>query len=139
MQESKAVARVLSSGYMLDAKAFERISGLPAGVDVEGLVEKLLEQKAGAAGEGKVITEDDVLRLIPHEAPQGQERTPINDTADLEVLSDPTQAIAPAEGAEGFGRLFRDRYQRLFSIVKERLDTKNSASVSATRNLAPGK
>ena len=139
MQESKAVARVLSSGYMLDAKAFERISGLPAGVDVEGLVEKLLEQKAGAAGEGKVITEDDVLRLIPHEAPQGQERTPINDTADLEVLSDPTQAIAPAEGAEGFGRLFRDRYQRLFSIVKERLDTKNSATVSATKNLAPGK
>ena len=139
MQESEAIAKVLSSGYMLDVKAFEIISGLPAGVDVEGLVEKLLEQKAGAIGEGKVITEDDVSKLIPREAPQGQERTSINDTADLEVLSDPTQAIAPAEGAEGFERLFRDRYQRLFSIVKERLDTKNSASVSATRNLAPGK
>ena len=139
MQESKAIAKVLSSGYMLDAKAFEAISDLPAGVDAEGLVEKLLEQKAGAAGEGKVITESDVVKLIPREAPEGQERAPAHDSVDLEVLSDPTQAIAPAEGAEGFGKLFRDRYQRLFAIVRERLDTKNSATVSATKNLAPGK
>jgi len=139
MQESKAIARVLSSGYMLDAKAFEAINGLPAGVDIEALVEKLLEQKAGAIGEGKVITESDVLKLVPREAPEVQDRSPVHDSADLEVLSDPTQAIAPSEGAEGFGRLFRDRYQRLFSIVRERLDTKNSASVSAVKNLAPGK
>ncbi len=139
MQESKAIARVLSSGYMLDAKAFEIISGLPAGVDIEGLVEKLLEQKAGATGEGKVITENDVLKLVPREVPEGQERAPVHDSGELEVLSDPTQAIAPAEGAEGFARLFRDRYQRLFAIVRERLDTKNSATVSATKNLAPGK
>lgn len=139
MPESKAVARVLSSGYMLDAKAFEVISGLPAGVDAEGLVDRLLEQKAGAVGEGKVITESDVVKLIPREAPESQDGPAAQDLADLEVLSDPTQAIAPAEGAEGFGRLFRDRYQRLFSIVRERLDTKNSATVSATKNLAPGK
>ena len=138
MQESKAIARVLSSGYMLDAKAFEMISGLPVDVDLEGLVEKLLEQKAGTTGEAKVITEGDVLKLIPREEPQ-RERPLIHDSVDLEVMSDPTQAIAPAEGAEGFGRLFRDRYLRLSSIVKERLDTKNSATVSAAKNLAPGK
>lgn len=139
MQESKAIARVLSSGYMLDAKAFEMINRLPAGVDVEGLVERILEQKAGASGEAKVITEADVLKLLPNDEPQEQERAPLQDMADMEVLSDPTQAIAPAEGAEGFGRLFRDRYHRLFSIVKERLDTKGSTTVSATKNLAPGK
>jgi len=139
MQESKAVARVLSSGYMLDAKAFETINKLPANVDVEVLVEKLLEQKAGASGEAKVITEDDLLRLIPQEPLQGKEGTPIQDSPDLEVLTDPTQSIAPAEGAEGFGRLFHDRYQRLFSIVRERLDTKGSSTVSAAKGLAPGK
>ena len=123
MPESKAVARVLSSGYMLDAKAFDVISTLPPGIDVDGLVERLLVMKAGSPGEAKVITEDDVKRLIPHEEPQKEWRSPISDTAELEVISDPTQAIAPVEGAEGFGKLFRDRYQRLFSIVKERLDT----------------
>lgn len=136
--ESRAVAKVLSSGYMLDAKAFEMISGLPAGVDADGLVERLLEQKAGATGEAKVITESDVLKLVPREAPS-QERAPVRDPANLEVLSDPTQAIAPAEGAEGFGRLFQDRYRRLSAIVRERLDTKGSATVSATKHLPPGK
>jgi DNA polymerase II small subunit len=139
MQESKAIARVLSSGYMLDAKAFEMISKLPANTDVDGLVEKLLEQKSGALGEAKVITEDDIVKLVPTETPKEQERAAILDAAELEVLSDPTQAIAPAEGAEGFGRLFLDRYQRLFSIVRERLDTKNSTTVSAAKNLPPGK
>ena len=139
MPESKAVARVLSSGYMLDAKAFDVISTLPPGIDVDGLVERLLVMKAGSPGEAKVITEDDVKRLIPHEEPQKEWRSPISDTAELEVISDPTQAIAPVEGAEGFGKLFRDRYQRLFSIVKERLDTKNSASIVAAKSLAPGK
>ena len=139
MQESKAVARVLSSGYMLDAKAYEMISRLPPGTDVDGLVEKLLEMKAGSPEEAKVITEADVRRLIPQEAPQEHEGVSVSDVAELEVISDPTQAISPADGAEGFGKLFRDRYQRLFSIVRERLDTKSSASVSTTKNLAPGK
>ena len=139
MPEAKAVARVLSSGYMLDTKAFDMISKLPPGTDADDLVEKLLAMKAGATGEAKVITEDDVKKLIPHEAPQEQEHSPVSDTVELEVISDPTQAIAPAEGAEGFGRLFRDRYQRLFSIVRERMDTKSSASVSSTKSLAPGK
>ncbi len=137
--ESKAIARVISSGYMLDAKAFEMISSLPEGTDVEALVEKLLEQKASTLGEAKVITEGDVAKLVPHDEPREEVRAPVRDASELEVLSDPTQAIAPAEGAEGFGRLFRDRYQRLFSIVRERLDTKNSSTVSATKNLAPGK
>ena len=139
MQESKAVARVLSSGYMLDAKAFETISKLPPEADVDGLVEKLLEMKEAAQGKAKVITEDDLKKLIPHETLLEKERVPVRDAAELEVLSDPTQAIAPAEGAEGYGKLFRDRYQRLFSIVRERLDTKGSASVSAAKSLAPGK
>ena len=139
MQESKAIARVLSSGYMLDAKAFEMISKLPASSDVDGLVEKLLAQKSGASGEAKVITESDIAKLIPIETPKEQERSAILDSAEVEVLSDPTQAIAPAEGAEGFGRLFLDRYQRLFSIIRERLDTKNSAMVSSAKSLTPGK
>ncbi|MDG6902723.1 MAG: DNA-directed DNA polymerase II small subunit [Nitrososphaerota archaeon] len=138
MQESKAIARVLSSGYVLDAKAFEMITSLPRGVD-EGLVEKLLEQKAGSMGEAKRITVSDVERLMPKESPQAQETTVVEEPAEVEVLSDPTPAIAPVEGIEGFGKLFHDRYQRLLSIVKDRLDTKSSASVSASKSLPPGK
>jgi len=139
MPESKAIARVLSSGYMLDAKAFEMINTLPAGTDVDALVERLLEQKAGVPGEAKVITEGDVAKLLPGEESHVEARAPLRETAEVEVLSDPTLSIAPAEGADGYEKLFRDRYLRLFSIIRERLDTKSSATVSATKNLAPGK
>ena len=138
MPESNVVAKVLSSGYMLDAKAFEIINNLPPGIDADLFIEKLIESKSGMVGETKVITQGDVEKLVPHETSQ-EERAPIRDSADLEVVSDPTQAIAPAEGAEGYGRLFRDRYARLFSIVRERLDTKSSATVASAKNLAPGK
>jgi DNA polymerase II small subunit len=138
MQESNAVARVLSSGFMLDARAFEIINRLPPGTDVDLLVERLLELKLGTVGEAKVITESDVEKLIPQETKE-EEGAPIRDSVDLEVVSDPTQAIAPAEGAGGYERLFRDRYERLFSIVRERLDTKNSATVASTKSLGQGK
>jgi DNA polymerase II small subunit len=139
LMESKAIARVLSSGYMLDARAFEMISNLPTGAEAEFLVERLLEQKASELGEAKVITESDVAKLMPREAPTSLEEAGGSGSAELEVLSDPTQAIAPAEGADAFGRLFHDRYQRLCSILRERLDTKNSATISATKNLTPGR
>lgn len=141
MPESKAIARVLASGYILDAKAFEMISQLPKELDAEGLVEKLLEQKSAALGEAKVITESDVAKVLPQEVPQDadKEQAVIVDEADLEVVSDPTQAIAPSEGYAGFGKLFHDRYRRLYSIVQGRLDTRNTIGVSATKSLAPGK
>jgi len=139
MSESKAVARVLASGYMLDAKAFERIARLPPEFDVDTLVDKLLQQKSGAPGEAKVITESDVEMALPKGGPQEDEAALVQHQAELEVISDPTLAIAPAEGANGFGDLFRDRYERLYSILRGRLDTKNAATVAAAKSLQPGK
>ena len=59
--------------------------------------------------------------------------------AELEVVSDPTMAIAPAEASDGFNKLFRDRYQRLYSILRSRLDMKGMVMVSATKGLPPNK
>ena len=141
MPESKAIARVLASGYLLDAKAFEMINQIQAEVDVEWLVDRLLEQKAGAAGEAKVITESDVIKMMPEVTRRGGEEpeSVFSESAELEVVSDPTMAIAPAEAADGFNKLFRDRYQRLRSILRSRLDTKDTVMVSATKGLPPNK
>jgi DNA polymerase II small subunit len=138
MQESEAITKVLSSGFMLDVKAFDLISGLPPDADVDEMVEKLLGQKK-AQGDAKVITESDVLKLMPRQTPEAQDLPDVGDLAEVEVLSDPTQAIAPMEGTKGYERLFRDRYLRLSSIVRERLDAKGIETVSASKNLPPGK
>jgi DNA polymerase II small subunit len=141
MPESKAIAKVLASGYLLDAKAFGMINQIPAEVDVERLVDRLLAQKASMAGEAKVITESDVIKIMPEVIHRdGEEQgTLFSELAELEVISDPTTAIAPAEASDGFSKLFRDRYQRLYSILRNRLDTKGAITVSAAKGLPPNK
>lgn len=142
MAEPKAIARVLASGYLLDAKAFDMINEVPAGFDVEALVDKLLEQKAGSAGtEARVITESDVARLMPERVSQDNEGQMafFGEPAELEVVSDPTHAIAPAKTSDGFNKLFQDRYRRLYSILRNRPDTKGAVTVAATKNLPSNK
>lgn len=141
MVDSKAIARVLSSGYIFDSKAFDLISGLPTEIDVDSLVERLLEHKVGSPREAKVVTEEDVVSVLPPNlASEGRKEQVVgNEPADLEIVSDPTPAIAPVEANEGFNRLFRDRYERLLSVVKGRLDAKGIGSVASVKGVAQGK
>ena len=137
---SKVVSRVLASGFMFDAKAFDLISKLPPELDVDILVDKVLEQKKGAPTEEKLITEDDLRRLLPPEvsSAEGRRAPAVEEAVDMEVLSDPTLAIAPIEANEGYNSLFRDRYARLMSVVKKRPDMRGVTGTSAGRSLVQG-
>ncbi len=141
MSESKVVARVLASGYLIDTKAFDLISKLPQDLDFDDLIERLLERKKEVPGEAKVVTEEDVTKALPESfSSTGSEKLAvIAEESELEVISDPTPAIAPLEAFEGFNRLFRDRYNRLSSIVRGRIDAKGLASVSSAKSVALGK
>ncbi len=141
MTDSGMIARALASGYIFDAKAFDVISGLPSEIDVDSVVERLLEQKAGGASEAKVITEEDVRRVLPpgFEPGGSKQDVVVDEPGEVEVVSDPTPAISPVEANEGFNRLFNDRYDRLLSIVKGRLDARAVAGVSAGKAVPEGK
>jgi DNA polymerase II small subunit len=142
MSQSKAVLKALTSGFTFEPKAFDLISGLPPEVDVDVLVDALLRRKASAGGDSKRITEDDVRQVIPSDTPGAggmvEAQPEPEQPAEVEVISDPTPAIAPAEAFEGFARLFRDRYDRLLSVVKKRPDTRGVGTTSAGRSAAQG-
>jgi DNA polymerase II small subunit len=139
MSQSKAMADALASGFVFDAKAFDLISSLPQ-PDLESVMEKLLEMKRGSGAESKRITEADVRQVLPAKPETTNETLQpiVGEEAELEMMSDPTPAIAPAEALEGFARLFRDRYNRLLSVVKKRPDTKSVGTTSAGRAVAQG-
>jgi DNA polymerase II small subunit len=141
MPDSKAVARVLATGYIFDAEAFDMINGLPAELDMDSFVDRLLAVKAAAPSEGKMITEEDVTKALPPgAAPDGRkERAPVEEEVELQVLSDPTPAISPIEANEGFNRLFRDRYERLLGVVRGRPDMRGVSRVSEAKGLEHGK
>ena len=142
MSQSKAVLKALTSGFTFEPKAFDLISSLPPEVDVDSLVDELLREKTSAGGGSKRITEDDVRLVIPSDVPgaggAAEPQPEPEQPAEVEVISDPTPAIAPAEAFEGFARLFRDRYDRLLSVVKKRPDTRGVGTTSAGRSVAQG-
>jgi DNA polymerase II small subunit len=141
MPDSKAVARVLATGYIFDAMAFDMINGLPAELDMDSFVDRLLALKAAAPSEAKMITEEDVVKALPPGAvPDGhKERAPVKEEVELEVVSDPTPDISPIEANEGFNRLFRDRYERLLGVVRGRPDMKGVSQISEAKGLEQGK
>src|SRR5208283_642685 len=128
MSQSRAVAKALTSGFTFEPKAFDLISSLPPEVDVDGLVDSLLKKKAAGGTDSRQITEEDVRRVVPSDVPGDGEEAEMPKVVDQEsevvVISDPTPAIAPVEAFEGYARLFRDRYDRLLSIVRTRPDAR---------------
>ena len=141
MPDSKAVAKVLASGYIFDAKAFDAINHLPAEVDLDAFVVRLLELKAAAHPEAKMVTEEDVVKALPpgFTAEGRKESAPVEEEIELEVVSDPTLAISPVEANEGFNRLFRDRYERLLGVLRGRPDARGVSQMSETKALEQGK
>ena len=65
LELANAVSKALSEGYQIDGEAFELISGLPAGTDVELLVSNAIRKKSGSVD--KVIRKTDIEPIIPQE------------------------------------------------------------------------
>ena len=130
----------MASGFVFDARAFDLINSLPQESDVDELMARLMERKGGAGAGSKRITESDVKLVFPAQPEIANEalRLVIEEEAEFEMMSDPTPAIAPATALEGFGRLFRDRYDRLLSVVRKRPDMKGAGTTSAGRSVAQG-
>jgi len=141
MPSSEAIGRILASGYIFDSKAFDIMNGLPAEVDADSVAERLIAQKALGGSGVKVVTEDDVMKALPVDfhsiGPGGQAF--VEEPTEMDVISDPTPAIAPADADEGFSRLFRDRYERLLSVVKGRIDAKGVSDVRIAKVVPEGK
>ena len=131
---------MVASGYVFDAKAFDMINDLPSEINLDTVIDKLLLQKAVTQSDGKIVTVEDVLKALPLDfSPVGSHnQTHVDELASLEITSDPTLAISPAEANEGFNHLFRDRYERLMSIVKGRPDARGIVGVSAVKETGEG-
>jgi DNA polymerase II small subunit len=133
LELASAISRALSEGYQIDSEAFGIISGLPEGTDVELLIKNAIRRKAGDPD--KILRKADVEQVIPQELLAAEE--PVlhvsGETGEMEVMSDPTSQIAPAEADIGFKKLFQDRYWRLLGIARRRPDSRNISSIESIK------
>jgi len=130
---TKAVSKALSEGYQIDGEAFELISRLPPEVDMELLINHVIAMKV-EKGE-RIVSRADVELLIPKEifSPEEVGMRPLGEVGEIEVVSDPTTQIAPAEADIGFKKLFQDRYWRLLGVARKRPDAKNMVGVDSVK------
>ena len=133
LELANAISKALSEGYQIDGEAFGVISGLPPGTDVELLVKNAIRRKVG--NDDKVIRKMDIEQVIPEDVLAVQE--PVlkvsGEAGEIEVMSDPTDQIAPAEADIGFKKLFQDRYWRLLGIARRRPDSRNISNIESMK------
>lgn len=132
---SLAVSRALSRGYQIDPSAFSLLSELSAKGDVEPILKSVIEKKESAKAD-RVILKADLDQFVP--ADENETRVAVSSedlAADVIVISDPTETIAPVEAQDGFKRLFQDRYSHLLEIARQRPDSKNISSIEAGREV----
>lgn len=133
MDVARVVSKALSEGYQLDGEAFDLISRLPSEVDGELILNHAIRRKA-ETGE-RILTKADVEEFIPKEILSIGESvvTVSTEPGDIEVVSDPTAQIAPAEADIGFKKLFQDRYWRLLGVARKRPDSKNLQDIETVK------
>jgi len=83
----------------------------------------------------RIVSRADVELLIPKEifSPEEVGMRPLGEVGEIEVVSDPTTQIAPAEADIGFKKLFQDRYWRLLGVARKRPDAKNMVGVDSVK------
>jgi DNA polymerase II small subunit len=129
---SLAISRALAQGYQIEPEAFSLLSQLSASGAVEPILRSVIERKELVKAD-RVILRSDLDQFAPKEGEGREAMGPDELPADVVVLMDPTDTIAPVEAEDGFKKLFRDRYAHLLEIARQRPDSKNIVSIASGR------
>jgi DNA polymerase II small subunit len=130
-----AVSRTLSQGYQIDPDAFSLLSQLSLKGDVEPILKSVIEKKELSSAD-RVILKSDLDAFVPREDGGGRVAIDSADlVAELVIVTNPTESIAPIEADDGFKKLFQDRYSHLLEIARQRPDSKSITSIESGREM----
>lgn len=119
-----ALKYALTKGFQIHPDAFEILKTVPA-TSLEKVIKDMVRRNTKERR--YQITGDDLESYLGLKDDGTIE-------SDLRVLSDPTGQITTAEGVDGYGALFRNRYDKLKEIISERPEARHLRPLSgATR------
>jgi len=153
----KAVSHALEAGYQLEKQAFELLQTWALQKeDPMELMEKVIEKMETLPDKPLFISRDFLEELAKEvsrkeqEALPSQPSLPISFKAkkpvfrayskgidpEIKVLEDPTDKICTTGSIEEYLEYFRDRFKRLQRLFRQRMDAKDSTSISEALNSA---
>ncbi len=150
----KAVELTIAAGYQLNREAFEFLSTLAATDDPTEIINKLI-QKIETQKEKPLFIEKSFLEELlkkpepskeiisqpPEEIPQKLQEPQITEgkkpfhayakevEAQIKVIDDPASKLESSGTIEDYLGYFRDRFERIAKLLRQRLDVKSAASV----------
>ena len=122
---SSAVSYALNKGFQIHPDALEilhKIDVRELGQIIKDVVKEKTKQKQFLINE-----EDFEIYLGIKDDEEHQ--------VEFEILSDPTEKITSAEGAEGYGALFASRFNKLRQIMSDRPESKKVKDIESVKSI----
>ena len=141
----KTLLLALNSSYQLDQEAFAFITSQAETRDIVKLMEQLIAKLNQSSSKSPIITRQLLAREIEVYQEKTEEGPPSvsietgkglfqpyakNVESEVQVLEDPTEEISSMGETNDFLNYFRDRFARIERILRQRLDARDSVSIS---------
>ncbi len=120
---SSALTYALSKGFQIHPDAFRILEKIER-TDLERIIKQVVREKAKQ--NLFLINQNDLKMFVDSEIDEGVENKHL-------ILSDPTKKITSAEGIDGFGALFTNRYSKLLKVILQRAQSNKLIPIERVR------
>jgi len=120
---ASALNYALSRGFQIHPDAFKILEKIDSS-ELEGIIKRVVREKTKQ--NLFLINQNDLKVFVDTQIDESVEDKHV-------ILSDPTKKITSAEGIEGFGALFVNRYSKLMKIILQRAQAKKLAVVEIVK------
>ena len=120
---ASALNYALSRGFQIHPDAFKILEKIDSS-ELERIIKQVVREKTKQ--NLFLINQNDLKVFVDTQIDESVEDRHV-------ILSDPTKKITSAEGIEGFGALFVNRYSKLMKIILQRAQAKKLATVEIVK------
>src|SRR5574342_1320 len=120
---SSALKYALSKGFQIHPDAFKILEEIESN-ELETIIKRVVREKAKQ--NLFLINQNDLKMFVDSDVVENLENK-------HEILSDPTKKITSAEGIDGFGALFANRYSKLLKIISQRAQAKKLIQIDTVK------
>lgn len=122
-----ALKYALSKGFQIHPDAFKILEKIDS-KELETIIKKVVREKTKQ--NLFLINQNDLKMFVNSNIDENIEDK-------HEILSDPTKKITSAEGIDGFGALFANRYSKLLKIISQRAQAKKLVQIDTVKGGKP--
>ncbi|MGQ0638045.1 MAG: DNA-directed DNA polymerase II small subunit [Nitrososphaerota archaeon] len=120
---ASALNYALSRGFQIHPDAYKILEKIDS-KELERIIKQVVREKAKQ--NLFLINQNDLKVFVDTQIDESIEDKHV-------ILSDPTKKITSAEGIEGFGALFVDRYSKLLKIILQRSQAKKLSTIETVK------